>query len=1210
MITSGHQPDAATHQLEAILERALTAYHDDELHGGARWVGERVLDAELVPVTREAFLDADDLPDDHEVLRVFDSESLQLLGEGYHVIALVEPQRRFVAKYAKFLKPLPPLASPAPASQPQWEHDHGVRPDGSLHPAMWQHIRAFEAYGPLVVPSRVYIADSELGALSTDERRGLERFRSVGIVRTLGRAPRRLRVTYPDDFPPDKRAADGVTVSVVVLQPMVTPLSSAIEQSLRAGDVATARDLEARYHEFTRQLWRCGISHLDFSILNIGIVGSGPTERLQIFDPHIGKIDVADGAREALDPLTVRPPGERSIDNILRSSRDGSRWALWRVHQDITASEDAPPEAAGEAAALVHEFHVASEGVEEGRGSFGFERFDRTWRQRPTHVVNTVMHAQLWALVRHPLGNLIRSVLEPTTPDTVYDRSLAVLGIHGDRPLAQFRAGLKVYENRPLLVIANVAEEASRLVKHWGQVRLPAEVDIQDDPAIHYHLRDLFTGEVYVRPGDDLARRGLAIGLAPHELHLLQIEDASIEDLAVEQSLATHRDISEFLRDCTKRVGVVGDVHGELEALKEILRALGFIDPANDWQARDGTLVLTGDVGHGRHLQEVFDFIHRLATQAHRLGGRIVWTLGNHDLFVDREGGQGGEDSLGYRLWPRIREAALHPERHPGLTVQAAYFEHGKLFVHGGLLPNIVELVLRERGASDAETVASYVNDVLRKTLVERERISARDLPHEIFRIGTSHARERRMPGEIGYEPAGVFTPDLREVDHYRYHAHLLPQVVGHTASHKGKIRYSPRSWLRRDYIAIDVGRQHGSGNGGLLLTDFGWVGVTPGGPARLVEVTPLFVELAREATGRNSPQELGDDYVKRMLSTYFQVAKPKRKTVGEVQEKLFADLAPTQVVSLERFLTAIRQKGRCAIVTDLDEMLTAFTGDPLTEDAIDVFADYLGAGGVLVFSTGTTFEWFYARLLRPLIVKLGPRSRLLAGVLLILSNGMEIFAFEDGAFRLVARGASRERSGGFDALVRLSRERGMPDMPPLDSASTAYIGDSRPPNRIDRAMASRVGLVIDVGDAMLAAAGKPLIGLHHGYRRTIDVIVAATAALHETGPVASPLSPPEVGDPALWTFERPQVPAGRRVLVRVIGSGFVHAGVSDSRGAWTRVYNVPLVPVPEGGYEAVLPSGTNVFTFFWTEAPWTPGHPGHWERGRSGPTVFSIRGE
>jgi hypothetical protein len=82
------------------------------------------------------------------------------------------------------------------------------------------------------------------------------------------------------------------------------------------------------------------------------------------------------------------------------------------------------------------------------------------------------------------------------------------------------------------------------------------------------------------------------------------------------------------------------------------------------------------------------------------------------------------------------------------------------------------------------------VNEVFRRALVERERIAARDLTHEIFRIGTSHARERRLPGEIGYEPAGIFTPDLRELDHDRYHDTLLPQITGHTASKNGEIRY------------------------------------------------------------------------------------------------------------------------------------------------------------------------------------------------------------------------------------------------------------------------------------------------------------------------------------------------------------------------------------------------------------------------------------
>jgi hypothetical protein len=95
-------------------------------------------------------------------------------------------------------------------------------------------------------------------------------------------------------------------------------------------------------------------------------------------------------------------------------------------------------------------------------------------------------------------------------------------------------------------------------------------------------------------------------------------------------------------------------------------------------------------------------------------------------------------------------------------------------------------------------------------------------------------------------------------VDHYRYHDTLLPQVIGHTASKNGEIRYSPGSWLQRDYIAIDVGRQHGTGNGGLLLTDFGWVAVTPGGPARLVEIGPLFVRLVHEAAaGETQPKSL-----------------------------------------------------------------------------------------------------------------------------------------------------------------------------------------------------------------------------------------------------------------------------------------------------------------------------------------------------------------
>ena len=838
-----------------------------------------------MPVAREAFLEADDMPPDHEVLQVLDGEGMHLLGEGYHVIALAEPTKRFIVKYVKNREEIPPLApSHEQPLREEWTHDHGIQPDGSLHPTIWQHLRSLEVYGPLAVPNRVYLAESAYRLLNDDQRRALERFRSIGIVRSLGSGPRTLRVHYPDDFPNEKRALDGVEISVLVIQPFVTPLDVAIEREVRAGNLDAARDLKARYMQFVHELWRYGISHLDFSMLNVGITGSGETERLQIFDPHMGLIDIAGGGREVHDPMAARPPGDRSPEDLLRSARDGSRWALWRIQQNVTASPDVPQERADGAAEVVREFHIVSSGIEQGHGPFSVGLFERTWGQRGAHDINTVLHAQLCALLEHPLSGLLRSMLEGVTPDAIYDRALSVLGMYDDQPLAQFRAALKVYEDRPLVLITNLSDDTPRLVKHWGRIRLPPEVDVQDDPAIHYHLRDLFTGEVYVRSGEDLTRRGFVFGLAPYEIHVLQVEDVVVQDVAVETALAAHRDVSEFLKDCTKRMGVVGDVHGEWQALKEVLRALGFIDSSDHWSARDGTLVFTGDMGHGRHLREVFDFIHRLASQAHRLGGRIVWTLGNHDLYEDREGGQGGEDSLGYRLWPTNQGGGAAPGATPRVGRPS-----GLLRPRQAVRP--CEASFRtsstSRGANRARAepkeIAAYVNQVFRRVLVERERIRARDLPHEIFHIGTSHTSERRLPGEIGYEPAGIFTPDLREVDHYRYHDTLLPQVIGHTASKNGEIRYSPGSWLQRDYIAIDVGRQHGTGNGGLLLTDFGWVAVTPGGPARLVEIGPLFVRLAHEAAaGETRPEESGEAHLSQVLTTYLR-AKPERRSLGEI---------------------------------------------------------------------------------------------------------------------------------------------------------------------------------------------------------------------------------------------------------------------------------------------------------------------------------------
>jgi hypothetical protein len=73
----------------------------------------------------------------------------------------------------------------------------------------------------------------------------------------------------------------------------------------------------------------------------------------------------------------------------------------------------------------------------------------------------------------------------------------------------------------------------------------------------------------------------------------------------------------------------------------------------------------------------------------------------------------------------------------------------------------------------------------------------------------------------------------------------------------------------------------------------------------------------------------------------------------------------------------------------------------------------------------------------------------LLANVLLVLSGGNEIYVFHDGAYRLVFE-STHHPSEGFDALVKLSRERRFPSVSELDPANVIYIGNSSAPAGIN----------------------------------------------------------------------------------------------------------------------------------------------------------------
>ena len=83
----------------------------------------------------------------------------------------------------------------------------------------------------------------------------------------------------------------------------------------------------------------------------------------------------------------------------------------------------------------------------------------------------------------------------------------------------------------------------------------------------------------------------------------------------------------------------MGDVHGDLETFRKLLRSAGLIDPKGRWSGGTRTLIQTGDVcDRGPSSRKVLDLLMSLEKEAREAGGRVVVVLGNHEamnLFGD-----------------------------------------------------------------------------------------------------------------------------------------------------------------------------------------------------------------------------------------------------------------------------------------------------------------------------------------------------------------------------------------------------------------------------------------------------------------------------------------------------------------------------------------------------------------------------------------------
>lgn len=82
------------------------------------------------------------------------------------------------------------------------------------------------------------------------------------------------------------------------------------------------------------------------------------------------------------------------------------------------------------------------------------------------------------------------------------------------------------------------------------------------------------------------------------------------------------------------RLVAIGDVHGDLDSFRTVLRLAGAIDATDHWSGGALWIVQTGDLlDRGDQERGILDLVSRLEVEATRAGGRFLALNGNHEIM-------------------------------------------------------------------------------------------------------------------------------------------------------------------------------------------------------------------------------------------------------------------------------------------------------------------------------------------------------------------------------------------------------------------------------------------------------------------------------------------------------------------------------------------------------------------------------------------------
>ncbi len=229
-------------------------------------------------------------------------------------------------------------------------------------------------------------------------------------------------------------------------------------------------------------------------------------------------------------------------------------------------------------------------------------------------------------------------------------------------------------------------------------VPLPAAADSLDDGP-HVYWQTDSTAIVFYLCDGNVVRQTLGVA------DTLRFQGFCADSLQEYVIAAQPPEIEPHVFDDVPKIFAVSDIHGEYEALVDLLLSAGIIDETLHWSWGTGHLVVDGDVtDRGDKVTECLWLIYRLEQEARRAGGRVHFVLGNHEIMsMQGDNRYVNQKYLkGIALKTRIRYEDLHgPDMELGRWLRSKHSVirlNGVLFVHGGIGPHIID-----RGMSMAD---------------------------------------------------------------------------------------------------------------------------------------------------------------------------------------------------------------------------------------------------------------------------------------------------------------------------------------------------------------------------------------------------------------------------------------------------------------------------------------------------------------------------